>query len=166
MSFFVCFMCCLFSASFAWWIFLWAYCHGSTFSCLQVGRRKKGILSKFPATVTHRQCCNFVISIIVAHDADVSLCVHVFLSYQFYCHLIAHVLLENSSLCTFAICCHTNWLAFSPKIIATERCVYSARPWHCRPPHSQRCLLTSLILRRAFGVLGTLLSFRATCRQV
>ena len=46
------------------------------------------------------------------------------------------------------------WLAFSAKIIATERCVYSARPWHCRPPHSQRCLLTSLILRRAFGVVG------------
>ena len=100
---------------------MWAYGHGSTFSCLQVGRRKKGILNKFPATVTHRQCCNFVISIIVAHDADVSLCVHVFLSYQFYCHLIAHVLLENSSLCTFAICCHTNWLAFSPKIIALRK---------------------------------------------
>ena len=47
---------------------------------------KNGILSKFPAIVTHRQCCNFVISTIVAHDADVSLCVPVFSSYHFYCH--------------------------------------------------------------------------------
>ena len=34
----------------------------------------------------YRQRCNFVISTIVAHDVDVSLCVPVFSSYHFYCH--------------------------------------------------------------------------------
>ena len=81
-----------FVASFAWWIFLWAYGHGSTFSCLQGGRRKKGILGKFPATVTRRQCCTFLISIILAHNADVSLRVHVFVNYHFWRHLIAQCL--------------------------------------------------------------------------
>ena len=65
---------------------------GSTFSCLQGGRRKKGILGKFPATVTRRQCCTFVISIILAHNADVSLRVHVFVNYHFWRHLIAQCL--------------------------------------------------------------------------
>ena len=31
-----------FVALFAWWIFWWAYGHGSTISCLQVGRGEKG----------------------------------------------------------------------------------------------------------------------------
>ena len=93
----------------------------------------------------------------------VSMC---FLNYQFVGQLIAHGWFEISILCTFAICCHTNWLASSPNMIATERCVYSERPWHCRPPHSQRCLLPSLIVQRAFSVLGTQLSFRAICQQV
>ena len=104
-------MCCLFSASFEWWIFLWAYCHRSTFSCLQVGRRKKGILSKFPAFVTHRQCCNFVISTIVAHDADVSLCVPVFSSYHFYCHhFYCYWPLLNNLQALFCFASSWNWL--------------------------------------------------------
>ena len=53
---------------------------------------KKGILGKFPATVTRRQCCTFVISIILAHNADVSLRVHVFVNYHFWRHLIAQCL--------------------------------------------------------------------------
>ena len=66
---------------------------------------KKGIFRKCPATVTHRQFCDFAISIILAHDADVSLCVHVLSNYHFWCPLIVPDLLENSSICTFAICC-------------------------------------------------------------
>ena len=42
--------------------------------------------------ITRRQCCTFLISIILAHNADVSLRVHVFVNYHFWRHLIAQCL--------------------------------------------------------------------------
>ena len=46
----------------------------------------------FSVSFLQLQCCTFVISIILAHNADVSLRVHVFLSYRFWRHLIAQCL--------------------------------------------------------------------------